>query len=103
MSFESIREDIVDHLEKHFAIKDTDCEDTQVLRCRNAPKSFFIGKIMKTNIRPPCTNTVVFSPSNYSSPSENLLAYIERDEEEESGSLVPLSRHNELELARMVR
>ena len=132
MSSASIRPDIVEYLEKYCANKGLDCDHARrVLSSTKKPKSAFIGRILKANILPPCTNTVIFSPSKYTSPYENRVEYIESDEEEKSDSdvvetshssseydtsasedsgddapdtmsLFPMSRSNELELARMV-
>ena len=128
--FELISDDIVDHLEKNLVTKDTDCENVQMGVDVVQPKSRFIGNIVKTDILPPSTNTVIFSLSQYTGPSENRFDYIESDEDDEcdsevvastqsseddvnaskdidddesdTTSLVPLSRSDELELARMV-
>ena len=131
MLFTPIRPDIIDHLEKYLATKGADCEHAQILIGSKVPKSSFIARILKTKILPPCSSTVVFSLSKYTSPSENRLAYIESDGEEKSDSevvesshsssedgtsssedidddephivsLIPMSSRDELELARMV-
>ena len=130
LMFELISDDIVDHLEKNLVTKDTDCENVQMGVDVVQPKSRFIGNIVKTDILPPSTNTVIFSLSQYTGPSENRFDYIESDEDDEcdsevvastqsseddvnaskdidddesdTTSLVPLSRSDELELARMV-
>ena len=94
-------------------------------------KSSCIARILKSNIQPPSTSVVIFSPSKYVAPSENRLEYIESDEEDVSDSevvdssqscaddtsssedtdddesdevsLAPMSHSDELELAVMVR
>ena len=131
MTFGSIRDDIVGHLENYIATKGADCEEKRLMIGSKVPKSSFIARMLKAKIQPPSTNTVIFSPSKYSSPSENRLEYIESDEEDASDmevvestqrpedemsliedndddgagivSLVPLSGRDELELIRMVR
>ena len=88
----SIRPDIVEHLEKYCASKGVDCDHARrVLSSPKQPKSAFIGRILKTNILPPCTNTVVFSLSQYVNPPKDRLDYTQSDEEEESKTTVVAS------------
>ena len=133
MTFEPIRGDIVEYLETYCETEDTDdCEHiTRMIGNSSHSKSSCIARILKSNIQPPSTSVVIFSPSKYVAPSENRLEYIESDEEDVSDSevvdssqsgaddtsssedidddesdavsLAPMSHSNELELAVMVR
>ena len=133
MTFEPIRDDIVDHLEEYCETEGADdCEHvTSMMGNKSQPKSSRIARILKANIQPPSTSVVIFSPSKYTGPSENRLDYIESDEEDASDSevvessqsceddtsssedidddesdavtLVPVSHSDESDLARMVR
>ena len=90
MTFEPIRDDIVDHLEEYYETEGADdCEHvTSMMGNKSQPKSSRIARILKANIQPPSTNDVIFSPSKYRSPTENRLDYIESDEEDASDSEV---------------
>ena len=63
-----------------------------MLKTKKKPKSPFILRILKANILPPSTHTIVFSKRRYQKPPDNIVNYVvEQDHENQPNTTATVS------------